>query len=419
MLISFLAAYLGRNELAPILSSISPFLCYQDANIKKPTKKAGISTSMTTTSQLALYKSKLQFSPGYKLAVQNGGVHKRTFDKVKDAFLKTPLGVYFYKHVSVAEMKIFRFLGPTSTFKGWNNQLESHATISWIAQFVQMSFFVSVSGMQPATSANASSLEKRSSSRFDCRRATFARATLHDYLYRYNCIPRGWESFFNSRNVERDLREISNVLAGDARRYTIQPELASIFNAFAVTLRDVKVVILGQDPTPQPNQATGFAFSLVRGVDPYQVPAVFNMLVELGWEGFDVGLSNGDLTPWVRQGVLLLNAALTVRQRSAGSHQQVWAVFTQLVIREICASARPTAFLLWGSEARGAASYISGNHYIKSGGHPSQRSTSSQPFYGRNYFRCANRFLRQNGRSEVDWRLPENRHSSAPGWARC
>ena len=124
MLISFLVAYLGRNELAPILSSISPFLCYQDANIKKPTKKAGISTSMTTTSQVALYKSKLQFSPGYKLAVQNGGVHKRKFDKVKDAFLKTPLGVYFYKHVSVAEMKIFRFLGPTSTFKGWNNQLD-------------------------------------------------------------------------------------------------------------------------------------------------------------------------------------------------------------------------------------------------------------------------------------------------------
>lgn len=129
MLISFLAAYLGRNELAPFISSISPFLCYQDANIKKPTKKAGISTSMTTTSQLALYKSKLQFSPGYKLAVQNGGVHKRTFDKVKDAFLKTPLGVYFYKHVSVAEMKIFRFLGPTSTFKGgtisWNHMQQS------------------------------------------------------------------------------------------------------------------------------------------------------------------------------------------------------------------------------------------------------------------------------------------------------
>lgn len=102
MLISFLAAYLGRNELAPILSSISPFLCYQDANIKKPTKKAGISTSMTTTSQVALYKSKLQFSPGYKLAVQNGGVHKRTFDKVKDAFLKTPLGVYWGENFQVS-----------------------------------------------------------------------------------------------------------------------------------------------------------------------------------------------------------------------------------------------------------------------------------------------------------------------------
>lgn len=106
MLISFLAAYLGRNELAPILSSISPFLCYQDANIKKPTKKAGISTSMTTASQVALYKSKLQFSPGYKLAVQNGGVHKRTFDKVKDAFLKTPLGVYFYKHVNSENFQV-------------------------------------------------------------------------------------------------------------------------------------------------------------------------------------------------------------------------------------------------------------------------------------------------------------------------
>ncbi|XP_022798634.1 uncharacterized protein LOC111336750 [Stylophora pistillata] len=265
--------------------------------------------------------------------------------------------------------------------------------------------------------ANASSLEVRSSSRrIDCRQASFRRHTLYDYLYTYNCVPSGWSQFFGSRTVRGQIQRISESLESER---AIEPSLASVFNAFSVSAQNVKVVILGQDPTPQANRATGFAFSLRPGEEPSGVPAVFNVLVELGWEGYRVDLSNGDLTPWVRQGVFLLNAALTVRQGSAGSHQRIWRTFMEHVLQEISSNARPTAWILWGREAQGARRLIARNHYVKTGGHPAQRTPGSDPFFGRNYFRCANQFLRSNGRGEVDWRLGENRHSQASTRASC
>ena len=213
------------------------------------------------------------------------------------------------------------------------------------------------------------------------------------------------------------IRAVSEGLESDSD-HAIEPEMPLIFNAFNVGYRDVRVIILGQDPTAQPGQATGFAFSLRPNVEPYQVPTVFNVLVELKWEEYDVGLSNGDLTSWARQGVFLLNAALTVRQRSPGSHQRLWRNFIRLVIQYVNAKASPSAWLLWGREASNYASYIdTDTHYIKTGGHPSPRST--EPFFGRNYFRCANDFLRSVRRSTVDWRLPVNRNSIARTWERC
>ena len=287
------------------------------------------------------------------------------------------------------------------------------------ARFSNESFsFASLLGTHHASNVNASSTEKRSAgSSSNCGRASYRRVTLHDYVYRYNCFPGGWGSFLRDRDVNNAIRAVSEGLESDSD-HAIEPEMPLIFNAFNVGYRDVRVIILGQDPTAQPGQATGFAFSLRPNVEPYQVPTVFNVLVELKWEEYDVGLSNGDLTSWARQGVFLLNAALTVRQRSPGSHQRLWRNFIRLVIQYVNAKASPSAWLLWGREASNYASYIdTDTHYIKTGGHPSPRST--EPFFGRNYFRCANDFLRSVRRSTVDWRLPVNRNSIARTWERC
>lgn len=143
------------------------------------------------------------------------------------------------------------------------------------------------------------------------------------------------------------------------------------------------------------------------------------MLVELKLEGFDVDLSNGDITSWARQGVFLLNSALTVVRGRAASHQGLWRDFTTLVIRYINAAAAPSAWLLWGREAVTlAADHIDRNtHYIKAGGHPSPMS--SMYFFGRNYFHCANKFLRAKRRPMVNWQLPTNSRSRATRHMRC
>ena len=250
-------------------------------------------------------------------------------------------------------------------------------------------------------------MEKHSAVAFDCSLATYKTVTLNDFIYKHGCFPKGWKPFLEHPNVKKEISEISPELAKDAKKYEIEPSMPSMFNAFNVGLDKVKVIILGQDPTPQANKATGMAFSLKPGEDPREVPSVFNMLVELKWEGAEVGLSNGDLTPWVNQGVLLLNAALTVRQGStqvhAKSHQRLWNDFTALLLQYINEKASPSAWILWGEEAKEAHVFIDrSKHYIKAGGHP--RATTA--FFGRNYFRCAHEFLVSKGRGEVDWGLP-------------
>ena len=201
------------------------------------------------------------------------------------------------------------------------------------------------------------------------------------------------------------INQLSNEIKGDANRKTIQPPMTDMLKAFNVPLNQIKAVILGQDPTPQPGKATGLAFSLKTGEDPSNVPSVFNMLVELKWEEMNVGLTNGDLTPWVGRGVLLLNAALTVRQGEAGSHSRVWQPFTELMVRYLSANAQPTAWILWGNEARRAAQVIDrSRHYIKEGGHPSPQAATT--FFGGNYFKCANDFLTPRRGGGINWQLP-------------
>lgn len=246
-----------------------------------------------------------------------------------------------------------------------------------------------------------------------CKKATYKTVSLHDFIYENRCFPKGWEEFLDKKEVLEEIRSMSPALAKDAEKYQIEPPMHSVFKAFEVRRDDVKVIILGQDPTPQANQATGMAFSLNPGVDPRNVPSVFNMLVELKWEGMNVGLSNGDLTPWLEEGVLLLNAVLTVRQGSGKihrrlSHQPLWKKFTALLLQHINKTCKRSAWILWGNEAiKVAVPHIDRRkHYIKAGEHPSPQGAKGRGFFGRNYFHCANKFLVRNAkRGGVRWRL--------------
>lgn len=261
--------------------------------------------------------------------------------------------------------------------------------------------------------SNVTRLEKRSQvmevEKFKCNEATYKEVTLYDFIYTHHCFPMGWGGFLEKVR-EEIMINVSPKLVEDAQNFPIEPPMPDVFNAFKVSHNKVKAVILGQDPTPQAGKATGLAFSLNPDVDPSEVPSVFNMLVELKWEGFPVGLSNGDLTPWLDQGVLLLNSALTVRQGQANSHEAIWAEFTKSLVDYVNKACDSTAWLLWGNKAKNFAYYINPTkHLIKAGAHP--RFTTG--FYGRNYFHCANEFLQSKKRGQIDWRLSEKPGSFA------
>ncbi len=280
-----------------------------------------------------------------------------------------------------------------------------------------------------AANTNVTGLAMRSMEiDFNCNTAEYKTDTLYDFVYTHNCFPSGWERFLELEAVKKEIKEISPILANDpfAQRNQIEPPMPDIFNAFQnIGLGNIKVVILGQDPTPQAGQATGMAFSLKPGVDPRTVPSVFNMLVELKWEGAQVGLSNGDLTPWRNQGVLLLNAALTVRQGStavhAGVHQRLWEDFTKLLFQYISNEGPSTAWLLWGGEAQKFAPFIENQpadrHYIKTGGHPSPQGATG--FFGGNYFHCANLFLNDKNRGGINWQLAPYPAAPSVAMAQC
>ena len=264
---------------------------------------------------------------------------------------------------------------------------------------------------------------------FNCQTATFkSRAnkegvTLKEFVYTYKCVP-GWDQFWDLAKVKVAIEGISVALEKEAGQ--IQPQLSEVFKALTVTPEKIKAVILGQDPTPQAGKATGLAFSLLAGQDPREVPSVLNMLVELKLEGFQVSLGNGDLTPWVTQGVMLLNAALTLRigepgQKAPNTHSKLWEPFTEQLVEFMNNLDLPLAWILWGVNARASCRNLDKNkHYCRDGSHPAARSTSAIPdnFFGRNFFKCANDFLSSRGREMIDWSLAP-RPGSPPDLAPC
>jgi len=186
----------------------------------------------------------------------------------------------------------------------------------------------------------------------------------------------------------------------------IYPPSASIFNAFNSTpLEQVRVVILGQDPYHGPNQAHGLCFSVQPGVAV--PPSLQNMYKELAR---DLGVTppgHGCLQHWANQGVLLLNATLTVEQARAGSHQgQGWEAFTDRAIRLVNDQCEHVVFMLWGSYAQKKGAFMdTAKHLVLKAPHPSPLS-AHRGFIGCGHFSQANRYLQHWGKSPIDWQLP-------------
>jgi uracil-DNA glycosylase len=185
--------------------------------------------------------------------------------------------------------------------------------------------------------------------------------------------------------------------------HSIYPPGKLIFNAFnQCPFNKVKVVLIGQDPYHEPGQAQGLCFSVNEGVT--FPPSLNNIFKEIE---SDIGTpvpKSGDLTRWAKQGVLLLNATLTVREHEAGSHQKHgWEEFTDAVIRTLSEKRENLVFILWGSYAQGKSSLIdSKKHCILRSAHPSPLS-AYRGFFGNHHFSLTNDYLRSKGIEEIKW----------------
>ena len=222
-------------------------------------------------------------------------------------------------------------------------------------------------------------------------------------------LPESWRPALADVLQSPRLRALGGFLkAEEAAGKTIYPPRGLRLAALELTPRDaVKVVILGQDPYHGPGQAHGLAFSVQKGVRV--PPSLVNIYKELE---ADLGIpraAHGNLENWARQGVLLLNNALTVEAGQAGSHQnRGWEDFTDAVVAEVAHGAAPTVFVLWGSHAQKKAARIAAlsdpSHLVLRSPHPSPLSAHAG-FFGSHPFSQANAFLEANGRSPIDWRV--------------
>ncbi len=220
-------------------------------------------------------------------------------------------------------------------------------------------------------------------------------------------VPPSWQLALGFVLESPEARKLGGFLeAQEKAGKVIYPPRGSRLRALELTPRDtVKVVILGQDPYHGPGQAHGLAFSVPEGVKI--PPSLVNIRKELD---NDLGVKSpghGNLEGWARQGVLLLNNALTVEAGQAGSHQSLgWEAITDAAIAAVCAQSAPCVFMLWGNYARKKAQRVpglmDGRHLVLTAPHPSPLSAYSG-FFGCGHFSKANAFLEANGRSGIDW----------------
>ncbi len=212
-----------------------------------------------------------------------------------------------------------------------------------------------------------------------------------------------WDKILEDEFKKDYYLKIRQFLKGEYSSRTIFPPMFDIFNALKYTsYENTRVVILGQDPYHELGQAHGLSFSVKKGIKI--PPSLVNIYKELHTDiGMDIP-SHGELTSWAKQGVLLLNATLTVREGQANSHQNIgWSTFTDEVIKKLNERDDPIVFILWGANARSKKKYITNsNHLILESAHPSPLSAYNG-FFGSRPFSRANEFLKAYGFEEINW----------------
>lgn len=212
-----------------------------------------------------------------------------------------------------------------------------------------------------------------------------------------------WKEIIKEEAGKPYYQELIKFVLEDSKKYIICPSRENIFKAFELCpLEQTKVVILGQDPYHGPNQAHGLSFSVPN--TELIPPSLRNIFKEIKSDlGINKEFIHGNLEGWAKQGVLLLNSVLTVRQTQAASHQKKgWETFTDKIIRAIDNFDRPIVFILWGNFARNKKQLIQNSrHLVLEGGHPSP--LSSYLFFGGKYFSKTNEFLIKHQINPIDW----------------
>ena len=219
-------------------------------------------------------------------------------------------------------------------------------------------------------------------------------------------IGNSWDGLLEPLFRSQVYAGVREFLKEEYKTHTVHPPAGDIFNALKFTpYEQVKVVILGQDPYHEPGQAHGLSFSVQPGVPA--PPSLKNIFKE---QRTDLGISQpagaGCLEAWARQGVLLLNATLTVRAHEANSHKNCgWAAVTDEIIRVLDRRETPMVFLLWGANAKAKGALVKNpNHLVLTSAHPSPLSAYNG-FFGCRHFSKANAFLEENGLAPINWQL--------------
>ncbi len=221
----------------------------------------------------------------------------------------------------------------------------------------------------------------------------------------FDQIPASWQPYLESEFRQPYIQKLEAFLEAERKTQQVFPPEKDLFRALELTpFENVKVVILGQDPYHDDGQAHGLAFSVQPGVKP--PPSLVNMFKELET---DLGIpraKTGFLEPWATQGVLMLNAVLTVRAHAAGSHQkQGWEKLTDAIIKVISSHKMGVVFVLWGAYAHKKADLIDASrHTVLKAVHPSPLSARNG-FFGSKPFSSINTALSETGKSEIDWKL--------------
>jgi len=217
-------------------------------------------------------------------------------------------------------------------------------------------------------------------------------------------IEPSWHAQLNEEFEKEYFKDLVDFVKAEYSKYTCYPRGRYIFSAFNFSpFNSIKVVIIGQDPYHGPGQAHGLCFSVPDGIP--QPPSLINIFKEMS---NDIGITipkSGNLENWANQGVLLLNATLTVKAHQAGSHQKKgWEQFTDAVISKISENREGVVFLLWGGYAKKKGAIIDKQkHFVLTSGHPSPLSANRGLWFGNKHFSKTNEYLKKRGVEPINW----------------